>query len=178
MQQVSELGANPKLDELMVLVAVAAATESGDGCDLEVLKRHAQRAAELWNTLAKDNSLSQDEVERVARAIDPEAWQRHADMLKFAKEPPPGIPADRHEASCQRLAERATETSLTQARAAIAALVRSPETPITDDVREALEEAARRFDRVATYKGHGHAKSWADDCRTALGKTGQEVGNG
>lgn len=49
----SPLGANPKLDELMLLVAVAAANESGHGYDLGVLKRHAERAAELWNARPK-----------------------------------------------------------------------------------------------------------------------------
>lgn len=45
---IRELGSNPKLDELIVLAAVAAASESGNGYDLSVLRRHANRAASLW----------------------------------------------------------------------------------------------------------------------------------
>lgn len=61
-------------------------------------------------------------VERVARAIDPGAWERHDGLMRFAKEGSPGLPQDRHEASCQRLAAQAVERSLEQARAAIASL--------------------------------------------------------
>lgn len=68
------LGANPKLDDLMVLVAVAAANESGNGFDHGALKRHAKRATELWNT--RPSQLPVMDVERIARAIEPSVWAK------------------------------------------------------------------------------------------------------
>ena len=42
------LGRNAKLNEVIALVAVASAVEAGTGYNLEIIKRHADRAARLW----------------------------------------------------------------------------------------------------------------------------------
>lgn len=41
-------GKHPKLNELMALVAISAASASGNGYDLTVIEREANRAAKLW----------------------------------------------------------------------------------------------------------------------------------
>ena len=68
----SPIGRDAKLNELITLAMMAAFDELGKGCDLGVLRRHADRAAELWQQHCETDVTPEMIREAVAKAL----WER------------------------------------------------------------------------------------------------------
>lgn len=137
------------------------------------------KCIEAWNTRAKDNSLSQDEVDGLSIEELLYNWQSdqsewfNADIREIVGEfarwyralvrsPETPISDDEVERIIQRVSKydvpendpRRRYTCAQMLTAIRAALVRSPDTPITDDVRdlsEALKFARARFKAITEY---------------------------
>jgi hypothetical protein len=83
------LGPNPKLNELMFLVATTAASESGNGYDQAVIKKHADRAAKRW-----EEHVARTEPSTVEGLVEDAAKTVYASMQWAARKAEKGTPPD------------------------------------------------------------------------------------
>jgi hypothetical protein len=104
------LGPNPKLNELMFLVATTAASESGNGYDQAVIKKHADRAAKRW-----EEHVARTEPSTVEGLVEDAAKTVYASMQWAARKAEKGTPPD--------WVERGNSLAQSEARGAARAIV-------------------------------------------------------